>query len=160
MLGRASHVFNGYVRSRLRNEVNRTVLCGDQAEQIKPGAGVKYMFWDSDMFREMVHKAFLAEVGAPGSCSLYKADAEEHAEFAMQLCNERLMYVKHGLDGKNHYAWKSAEPHDFLDSCAQNFAVAASQSISGSNVSRCSAESSRANLLRRLHAGRRKVRVV
>ena len=29
MLGRASHVFNGFVRSRLRDEINKTVLCGD-----------------------------------------------------------------------------------------------------------------------------------
>ena len=29
MVGKASHMFNGFVKSRLRDEINRTVLCGD-----------------------------------------------------------------------------------------------------------------------------------
>lgn len=29
MLGRASHIFNPFVRTRLRDAVNKTVLCGD-----------------------------------------------------------------------------------------------------------------------------------
>lgn len=29
MLGRASHLFNSFVRTRLRDAVNKTVLCGD-----------------------------------------------------------------------------------------------------------------------------------
>lgn len=45
-------MFNGFVRSRLRDAVNRTVLCGDALENVKQGAGKKYMFWDSDMYRE------------------------------------------------------------------------------------------------------------
>ena len=52
MLGRASHIFNPFVRSRLRNEQNRTVLCGDAMEKVKAGSGKKYMFWDSDIYRE------------------------------------------------------------------------------------------------------------
>ena len=95
MCGRASHIFNGFVRSRLRDAVNRTVLCGDAAENLKAGAGKKYMFWDSDMYRETAQKAFLSELGAAGSCSLYDADPEEHTEFATQFCNERLRYIQH-----------------------------------------------------------------
>jgi len=53
-LGRASHVFNPLVRSRLRDAVNRTVLCGDAAEHVKSGAGKKYIFWDSDFYRQNV----------------------------------------------------------------------------------------------------------
>lgn len=82
MCGRASHIFNPFVRSRLRDAVNRTVLCGDAMEKVKAGAGKKYMFWDSDAYREAVQKAFLCEVGGQGSCSLYKGDEDEHTEFA------------------------------------------------------------------------------
>jgi len=133
MLGRASHVYNGFVRSRLRDELNRTVLCGDPAERLKPGSGKKYMFWDSDQYRETVQKAFLAELGAPGGCTLWGSDPGEHSEYAAQLCNEKLKFVKRRSDGRNEYVWKTAEPHDFLDATAQAFAVAASQGISGAN---------------------------
>ena len=54
MLGRASHVFNPFVRTRLRDSVNKTVLCGDAQEHVKSGAGKKYMFWNSDYYRETV----------------------------------------------------------------------------------------------------------
>lgn len=54
MSGKASHMFNGYVRSRLRDAINNTVLCGDSLEHIKSGAGKKYIFWNSDYYRETV----------------------------------------------------------------------------------------------------------
>ena len=133
MIGRASHKFNGYVRTRLRDELNRTVLCGDATEHVKAGAGHKYMFWDSDLYREMVQKAFISELGSNGSCCLYKGGKDEHTEYAMQLCNERLKTVRHGQDGRSTYFWKSKEPHDYLDSTAQAFAVAASQGMSSTN---------------------------
>lgn len=136
MLGRASHIFNGYVRSRLRDAINRTVLCGDPAEHIKAGAGKKYVFWDSDYYREIVQKAFLANVGSSGSCTLYKGDADEHSEYAMQVCNEKLLLIQHRKDGRDIYSWKTHEPHDALDSTAQAFAIAATQGISGTNISR------------------------
>lgn len=125
MLGRASHIFNPFVRSRLRDAINRTVLCGDPAEHVKAGAGKKYVFWDSDYYRELVQKAFLANVGSSGSCTLYKGDADEHSEYAMQICNEKLLLVQHKKDEKDVYSWKTHEPHDSLDSTAQAFAIAA-----------------------------------
>ena len=126
MVGRASHIFNGYVRSRLRDELNRTVLCGDAQEHVKAGAGKKYMFWDSDFYRTTVQKAFLAAAGASGSCSLFMGSAEDHSEYAMQVCNEKLLLVQHKADGRDIYTWRSQDPHDALDATAQAFAVAAS----------------------------------
>ena len=82
----------------------------------------------------MVQKAFLSELGAPGGCSMYDGDADEHSEFAIQVCNEKLLYVKHSQDGRNHYNWKTQEPHDYLDCMSMCYAVAASQGISGTNV--------------------------
>ena len=82
MIGRASHKFNPYVRSRLRDELNRTVLCGDAPEHVKAGSGKKYLVWDSDLYRETVHKAFMSGLGSAGSCCLYNAPKDEHTEYA------------------------------------------------------------------------------
>lgn len=132
--GRASNIFNPFVRSRLRDAIGRTVLCGDSAEHIKAGSGQKYVFFDADLFKEMVQKAFLSELGAPGGCSIYDGDADEHSEFAIQICNEKLLFVKHSQDGRNHYNWKTQEPHDYLDCMSMCYAVASSQGISGINI--------------------------
>jgi len=135
-LGRASHIFNPYVRSKLREATNKTVLCGDAQEHVKAGAGKKYMFWDSDFYRETVQKALLSKVGLAGSLTIFKGSADEHTEYAIQMTNERLLMVQHKKDGRDIYSWKSREPHDALDATAQAFAIAASQGISGQNVGR------------------------
>lgn len=101
---------------------------------MKSGAGKKYMFWNSDFFRETVQKALLSKVGLAGSLTLFKGDVDAHSDYAMQVCNERLLLVQHKKDGRDIYSWKSKEPHDILDSTAQAFAVAASQGISGTNM--------------------------
>lgn len=80
----------------------------------------------------MVQRAFLSDVGSAGSCTLYKDDVEEHSDFAIQVCNEKLLYVKHSQDGRNHYSWKTVEPHDYLDCMSMCFAVATSQGVSSS----------------------------
>ena len=54
MAGKASHMFNPYARSRLRDAIGRTVLCGDSQEHARSGSGQKYMFFDSDVYREIV----------------------------------------------------------------------------------------------------------
>ena len=131
--GRASHLFNPFVRSRLRDAIGRTVLCGSPEEHVKSGSGTKYVFFDADLHKEMAQRAFMSEIGAPGSCSLYFAKPEEHTDFAIQVCNEKLLFVKHGQDGRNTYRWKSAEPHDYLDCMSMCYAVATSQGISSSS---------------------------
>lgn len=78
----------------------------------------------------------LSEPGAPGACSLYDGDSSEHSEFAIQVCNEKLVYVKHMPDGRNRYEWKTYEPHDFLDAMAMCYAAAASKGITGASVAR------------------------
>jgi hypothetical protein len=81
----------------------------------------------------MVQRAFLSDVGSAGSCSIYKDDVEEHSDFAIQVCNEKLLYVKHRQDGRNEYKWKSQEPHDYLDCMSMCYAVATSQGLSSGN---------------------------
>lgn len=51
------------------------------------------MFWDSDYYRAMVQKAFLAPVGSIGGAQLFDAPAKLHMDFALQVCGEKLMYV-------------------------------------------------------------------
>ena len=130
MIGRASTNFNPFVKSRLRNAVGRTVLCGDQKEHLKSGSGYKYMFFDSDHFREIVQRSFLVETGAPGSCNLYKDLPLEHVEFANQVCNEQLRWKKTKGDGRIEYNWRSKEPHDYLDTLAMLRAIAEHEGLS------------------------------
>lgn len=50
--GRAANVFNPFVKTRLREASNKTVLCGDAQEHVKAGAGSKYTFFDADYYKE------------------------------------------------------------------------------------------------------------
>lgn len=81
--GRSANVFNPFVRSRLRDSIGRTVLCGDAQEHVKAGAGRKYVFFDADFYKETFQRAIISVPGAPGACSLYNGDSTEHSEFAM-----------------------------------------------------------------------------
>ena len=139
MIGRASTNFNPYVKSRLRNAVGRTVLCGDQKEHLKAGSGYKFMFFDSDHFREIVQRSFLVETGAPGSCNLYKDLPLEHVEFANQVCNEQLRWKKSKGDGRIEYNWRSKEPHDYLDTLAMVRAIAEHEGLSAVQITTPSA---------------------
>ena len=107
-------------------------MCGNAEEHVKAGAGYKYVFFDADVYKEQAQRAFLAEVGSAGSCSLYKASKDEHSEFALQMCNEKLMSVTHKQTGQDIYSWRSKEPHDYLDTMAMCYAVAAQQGLSSS----------------------------
>ena len=157
--GKASHVFNPFVRSRLREAIGKTVLCGDANEHVKAGAGVKYVFFDSDYWKTSVQKAFLAPVMSPGSCSLYNAKSDEHVDFAIQVCNEKLQFIKHMPNGRDQYFFKTKEPHDFLDCMSMCFAVAASQGLSASGASSLDSLKKRPNH-RPQHFGKPRVKIV
>lgn len=89
---------------------------------------------------------------------MYKADADEHVEFANQICNERLKYIQHKGDGRDIYHWNTKEPHDLLDSVAQSFAICASQGIGGGEIKAPS--KGRTAIQRRRIARRPKIRIV
>ena len=128
--GRSASMFNPFVRSRLRDAIGKTVLCGDAQEHVKSGAGNKYVFFDADFYKESAQKALLCPSGAAGSCNLYYGDKDEHRDFAIQVCNEKLISIQHKA-GRDIYSWKSMEPHDYLDCMSMCYAVAASQGLSG-----------------------------
>lgn len=158
MAGRASHKFNAFSRSRLRDAQNRTVLCGDPAEHARAGSGQKYMFFDSDYYREKIQRALLTPLGGLGGCQLYNADPAEHVEYASQVCNERIRHVRHLSDGRDEYEWISKEPHDYLDASAMCDAIAGSYGLSG--LSTATGVSTSKKMAARRRFVRRRIRFV
>ena len=138
MIGRAATNFNPLVRSRLRNAVGHTVLCGDDKEHIKAGAGKKWLFFDSDWCKECEQRALMSEPGSPGGTSLYDDLALNHMDFANGVCNERIKWKKALSNGRTEYSWISKEPHDFLDCLAMCRAIAESEGLSATMPHRVS----------------------
>ena len=130
-VGRASHMWNGNVRSKLRSATGRTVLCGDEAEHLKSGSGKKWVAWDADAGKMAVLKAVLVSPYGLAGLMLYNGTPNHHQDFATQLTNEKLLYITHQSNGKDLYNWKtkSAIDHDYLDTVAQAYAVAWSCSL-------------------------------
>lgn len=113
-VGRASHLYRSYMRTRLKEDVNRTLLCGDEDEHKKAGSGKKYTFFDSDLYHEKVQQGFLQEIGNLGSISWFQGAS--HAKWAVQVCGEKLLLKKDRSDGTTEYHWKENGPaHDALD---------------------------------------------
>lgn len=134
-VGKASTQFRSFVRSRLKEEVNRTLLCGDDAERKVSGTGRKWLYWDSDLYREKVQKGFLTEVGNIGSIQWYKGG--NHNQWAVQVCNERLVSKKLQPDGQWSFIWRDVgENHDVLDSLAQCLACYSSMGYSTGDTGR------------------------
>jgi hypothetical protein len=159
-LGRASHVFNPYVRSKLRDAVGDTILCGDAQAHAGNSLGIKYVFWNADKYKMAVHKAILAPVGSVGSMTLFNADSRTHSEIALQICNEKIVSIVHKQDGRDFFSWKSREPHDFLDACAQAYAAAAQQNLLGTGIQSRTITPGRAQLLQKLIAAKKKRPVI
>lgn len=149
MAGRNSTQFNPLSRSRLRNAIDRVVLCGDAREQLKSGAGNKWLYFDSDYYREQVQRSFLGDFGSIGGCTLYNELPVNHIDFATQVCNEKLQWKKTKSNGVIEYHWKSKEPHDFLDTMAMSRALSAHEGLSSDNVIHTTISQQRRNILRR-----------
>lgn len=75
----------------------------------------------------------MAPLGAIGSCELYSASAEIHRDFALQVCNERIMRIEKRA-GKDHYKWLSRDPHDYLDCMSMCYAAAADYGLTAQMV--------------------------
>ena len=128
-------MFRSFRSSRLKEEVNRTLLCGDKDEQKKPGSGHRWLYQDSDFFHEQCQKGFLQEVGNVGSISFY--DGGNHADWAVQICGERLLMKKARQDGTVEYHWReNGADHDALDAIGQCLATYASQGFATSETGR------------------------
>lgn len=120
MVGRSQMTWTPSPKSRLRDAINRTVLCGER--------GRKWLLWDADHYKETAQRSWATETGAPGGLSLYEGAG--HDEFAIQVSNERLISKRDRADGRAEYRWKTREPHDYGDCIAMCYAIAASQGLS------------------------------
>lgn len=80
-VGKASHQYRSFMRTRLKEDVNRTLLCGDEDEHKKAGTGKKYTFFDSDLYHEKAQQGFLQEIGNLGSISWYEGG--DHTKWAV-----------------------------------------------------------------------------
>jgi hypothetical protein len=86
----------------------------------------RWIIYNSDYWHELAQRAWLAAIGAPGSCDL---PAGKHDEFAQQVCGEWLK-DKSELAGGWAYKWEHLPgPHDFGDCMTMGFAMAAAAGI-------------------------------
>ena len=161
-VGRSSHVWSDSVRSRLRSATGRAILCGDEAEHLRAGSGRKWVAWDADVGKSQVLKAIKVAPYGIGGLMLYNGSTRDHQEYATQVTNEKLLYVQHQSNGKDIYHWKSksAIDHDYLDTLAQAYAIAWTNSLGTEVVQTQSpvAAKVKAGLLKR--PIRRKLRLV
>ena len=151
-IGRASHLYRSFMRTRLKEDVNRTLLCGDADEHKKAGTGKKYTFFDSDLYHEKAQQGFLQELGNLGSISWY--DGADHSKWAVQVCGEKLIMKKERPDQTTEYHWKSNGPaHDALDAIGQCLATHASMGFATS-------QTGTTNMLAARHKMKKRIRIV
>lgn len=123
MAGRAGRNWNPYVRSRIADARNETVLCEDKTN------GWRWLAWNSDYHKETAQKAFLGEAGTSGSLSLF--DGQRHGEYAAQVAAEVLDFKVSLQDGRTEYKWRMVGPHNDLgDATAMCYALAGAFGIS------------------------------
>lgn len=92
----------------------------------------KWFAWQADHWKEIAQRAWLGEVGSPGSVSLFRGN---HGTFADQVAREKLR-GKGDVGGQTIWNWATAPgPHDYGDVMAQAFAAAAWGGISTSGPS-------------------------
>ena len=123
MLGRAGKNWNPNVKSRIRAALNDTVRCRDAQHR-------EWVAFNADVYKERYQKAWGAEIGAPGSLSLFDGGAD-HSQFALQVSNEKLKGKQALGDDRWKYIWESNDPHDFLDTGAMALALAGSVGLTG-----------------------------
>lgn len=117
--GRAGANWNPYVKSRMADPRNETVLCAD------PPKGRRWLAFNADYWRETAQKAWLGEVGSPGGLSLFDGGGVRHGEFAAQIAAERLEYKITLQNGRTDYHWRQiGRKHDYGDAVTMCYALA------------------------------------
>jgi hypothetical protein len=88
-----------------------------------PNDRLRWLMWNADFWREVSQRAWLGDVGAPGSISLCSG---QHYELAAQCSAESLVKKGPGLSGLTEWIWRKPAPtHDYGDALAQAYALAA-----------------------------------
>jgi len=95
-----------------------------------------YLAFNADMWRETGQRAFLAEPGAPGGFTLFRAGAERfHSDFAEHNTAERLLN-KYNTDSGMRWEWtlKPGTPNDWGDALTGCYVAAAAAGLSPSGM--------------------------
>ena len=88
----------------------------------KLGRNIRWVAWNADYWKEVAQRAWLGEIGSPGSVSLY---AGTHSEFSTQVCGDKLM-GKGDIGGQVFWNYhRTPGRNDFGDAMAQGYALAA-----------------------------------
>ena len=125
MVGRGGRNWNPNVRSKIADARNGTILCADQSK------GWRWLAFDSDMWRETAQRAWLGEIGTPGSLSLF--EGQRHGEFAAQIAAEILEWKTVLPNGQTEYRWREVgRKHDYGDAVTMCYALAGAFGISAS----------------------------
>jgi hypothetical protein len=131
MTGRGVKAYKPYGKTAIQAQIREQCHgCMDQKE----GRRIRWVAWNSDYWKEITQRAWLGEVGSPGSISIPTGD---HSELAAQICNERLL-GKGEVGGMMMWNWKRLPGrNDFGDAMAQSYALAAYVGIgTGGRVTR------------------------
>lgn len=83
----------------------------------------------ADYHREGSQTQWLGEVGAPSTCTIFDGN---HADFAKQVCAERLV-AKDIKKGVTYWVWRASKnvPHDFGDASSYCDVLAAFRGLNG-----------------------------
>lgn len=139
MRGWAAHKLNLTPRNAIMAAREDCVLVGDAvrlASTSQSPAGREWINWNSDAYRENVHKSLLSALGSVGSLDLYHTTRRSRDDFIIQVTNEKLLTKTENHAGRTEYKWEGVDPHDYLDSTAQNMAIAAFSGIGAPKISR------------------------
>lgn len=119
----------GFSASKYMPIPSKTIGVVREGCHMQDGATAAFLAHNADKWREIAQRAFIADPGAPGSCTLFGGRPLAHRMFAEHICNERLidkatgekftMYKWHHLPGFN----------DWLDALVGCFALAAYQGL-------------------------------
>jgi hypothetical protein len=98
----------------------------EQACVVRKSATEQWCLLNADYWREQSQRAWLAPIGAPGSCDLPDGN---HREFAEQ-CVREILQGKAETGGKMVYVWATQPgPHDYGDCMSMLYAAAALKGV-------------------------------
>ena len=121
--GQSSKQYKPWTKNVVKSQIKEQ--CHGNVDR-KQGRVIRWVHWNADYWKEMMQRAWLGDVGSPGSISMYVG---KHTEFAGQVCNEKLIDKKE-IGGRMHWEWhKTPGRNDFGDALAQGFALAAYEGI-------------------------------
>lgn len=109
-----------HVIGNIGNAWHATKMCG----KIKAQA----IWYDADLWRERMQRAFLQQPGGPGSISLHGKEPIRHKEIARQLSAEQLVEKIEG-EVHTHYTWQARPGSiwDYADTVMVNLVLGAAK---------------------------------